>query len=199
MLLFQSCLTPASPCSLSSSSDAPRLENRQNSPVMRDISLFHPSFPQGRKSHLQVKLSVGERVCGEEAARDEAAKRPEIVTLSAAQWEALHGLDGQNAAVLRHSADRTFEESRTSGLGGGEGGIRTLGTLARSTVFETAPFDHSGTSPHEKARGARGPGRVESAAVSGPPGACQVPCWLRRWMTMARCLSDRCEALYFPL
>ena len=32
-------------------------------------------------------------------------------------------------------------------LFGGEGGIRTHGPLARSTVFETAPFDHSGTSP----------------------------------------------------
>ena len=31
---------------------------------------------------------------------------------------------------------------------GGETGIRTLGTLTGSTVFETAPFDHSGTSPH---------------------------------------------------
>jgi hypothetical protein len=30
---------------------------------------------------------------------------------------------------------------------GGEGGIRTHGTLARTTVFETAPIDHSGTSP----------------------------------------------------
>ena len=30
---------------------------------------------------------------------------------------------------------------------GGEGGIRTLGTLASTTVFETVPFDHSGTSP----------------------------------------------------
>lgn len=30
---------------------------------------------------------------------------------------------------------------------GGEAGIRTLGTLARPTVFETAPFDRSGTSP----------------------------------------------------
>ena len=29
----------------------------------------------------------------------------------------------------------------------GEGGIRTLGTVARTTVFETAPFDRSGTSP----------------------------------------------------
>ena len=30
---------------------------------------------------------------------------------------------------------------------GGEGGIRTLDTLARITVFETVPFGHSGTSP----------------------------------------------------
>ncbi len=29
----------------------------------------------------------------------------------------------------------------------GEGGIRTLGTVARTTVFETVPFDRSGTSP----------------------------------------------------
>ena len=32
---------------------------------------------------------------------------------------------------------------------GGEGGIRTPGTFARSTVFETAPFNHSGTSPQK--------------------------------------------------
>src|SRR5260370_6026353 len=30
---------------------------------------------------------------------------------------------------------------------GGAGGIRTHGTLARTTVFETVPIDHSGTSP----------------------------------------------------
>ena len=32
-------------------------------------------------------------------------------------------------------------------ISGGERGIRTLGTLASTTVFETAPFDHSGISP----------------------------------------------------
>ncbi len=32
-------------------------------------------------------------------------------------------------------------------MGGGETGIRTLGTLSRSTVFKTAAFDHSATSP----------------------------------------------------
>ena len=41
-------------------------------------------------------------------------------------------------------------------LGGGEGGIRTHGTRKGTTVFETAPFDHSGTSPRLGiARGAR--------------------------------------------
>ena len=34
-----------------------------------------------------------------------------------------------------------------TGVSGGETGIRTLGTLARSTVFKTAAFDHSATSP----------------------------------------------------
>jgi hypothetical protein len=33
------------------------------------------------------------------------------------------------------------------GKSGGETGIRTLGGLAPTTVFETAPFDRSGTSP----------------------------------------------------
>jgi hypothetical protein len=32
-------------------------------------------------------------------------------------------------------------------LDGGEGGIRTHGPLTRSTVFETVPFNRSGTSP----------------------------------------------------
>ena len=32
-------------------------------------------------------------------------------------------------------------------MNGGETGIRTLGTIASTTVFETAPFNHSGTSP----------------------------------------------------
>ncbi len=33
---------------------------------------------------------------------------------------------------------------------GGEGGIRTHDTLARIPVFETGPFNHSGTSPEER-------------------------------------------------
>jgi hypothetical protein len=37
-------------------------------------------------------------------------------------------------------------------MAGGETGIRTLGTREGSTVFETAPFDHSGTSPRGQAR-----------------------------------------------
>lgn len=36
---------------------------------------------------------------------------------------------------------------------GGEAGIRTLGTLAGTTVFETAPIDRSGTSPFKRCKG----------------------------------------------
>ncbi len=32
-------------------------------------------------------------------------------------------------------------------LTGGKGGIRTLDSLAAILVFETSPFNHSGTSP----------------------------------------------------
>ena len=42
---------------------------------------------------------------------------------------------------------------------GGEGGIRTLGTLAGTTVFETAPIDRSGTSPRSA--------QVNDAALPG--------------------------------
>ena len=37
---------------------------------------------------------------------------------------------------------------------GGETGIRTLGPREGTTVFETAPFDHSGTSPRGSGGGA---------------------------------------------
>ena len=39
------------------------------------------------------------------------------------------------------------KNKRLSYLNGGETGIRTLGPREGTTVFETAPFDHSGTSP----------------------------------------------------
>src|SRR5438067_151464 len=57
---------------------------------------------------------------------------------------------------------------------GGEGGIRTLGTIARTPVFETGPIDHSGTSPGGPTNTtlATGPGpnkpRPESAVSASP-------------------------------
>ena len=49
-----------------------------------------------------------------------------------------------NTRKIRPHPDR--ENDSLKGCGG-EGGIRTHGTREGSTVFETAPFDHSGTSP----------------------------------------------------
>ena len=47
------------------------------------------------------------------------------------------------ACVRQARGDRLITAPRA----GGEGGIRTLDTLAGITVFETAAFDHSATSP----------------------------------------------------
>ena len=51
-------------------------------------------------------------------------------------WDQLEG-----SRVYHHKTNTL------STIYGGETGIRTLGGLAPTTVFETAPFDHSGTSP----------------------------------------------------
>ena len=50
----------------------------------------------------------------------------------------------ENNEKIRPQPDRENAFAKASG---GEGGIRTHGTREGSTVFETAPFDHSGTSP----------------------------------------------------
>ena len=50
----------------------------------------------------------------------------------------------ENNGKIRPQPDR---ENAFVGASGGETGIRTLGTLSRSTVFKTAAFDHSATSP----------------------------------------------------
>ena len=49
---------------------------------------------------------------------------------------------------------------------GGEGGIRTHGTVTRTTVFETVPFDHSGTSPKASTCGIGGRERTFIVLVS---------------------------------
>ena len=68
----------------------------------------------------------------------------------------------QNARPLRDLALPSIRPAGASSAGrsecrapafagariGGEGGIRTPGTLASTSVFETDPFDHSGTSPN---------------------------------------------------
>ena len=50
---------------------------------------------------------------------------------------------------------------------GGETGIRTLGSREGSTVFETAPIDHSGTSPCFGERRGAGIRRSKAAAQGG--------------------------------
>ena len=71
------------------------------------------------------------------------------------------GASQRNHMILQsgtHSGSTIFEKrhsqtKRQPTLYGGEGGIRTHGTVTRTTVFETAPIDHSGTSPQRWSEG----------------------------------------------
>ena len=47
------------------------------------------------------------------------------------------------------SAHKIIRISKLSDVTGGEGGIRTPGTLAGTTDFESAAIDHSATSPRD--------------------------------------------------
>src|ERR1700724_2353781 len=57
---------------------------------------------------------------------------------------------------------------------GGEGGIRTHGPVARSTVFETAPFDRSGTSPGWTTAQGGGEGGIRTHGRVSPTHAFQA-------------------------
>ena len=62
---------------------------------------------------------------------------------------------GKMAELGKHQFFRVCAQfQRQFWCNGGETGIRTLGTREGSTVFETAPFDHSGTSPRGSGGGA---------------------------------------------
>jgi hypothetical protein len=67
-------------------------------------------------------------------------------------------------ASLARSGSEKARPLRGWAFLGGEGGIRTPGTLAGTSVFETDPIDHSGTSP---IRGAKYSGTCIARRASG--------------------------------
>ena len=54
---------------------------------------------------------------------------------------------GQKVERTTIHVRKRSDYNRMEGVSGGEGGIRTHGTRKGTTVFETVPIDHSGTSP----------------------------------------------------
>ena len=64
---------------------------------------------------------------------------------------------GTTSAQMREDVEaaRAVQAGRFGAKHGGEGGIRTLGPASGTTVFETAPINHSGTSPLDGQRRGR--------------------------------------------
>src|SRR4051812_29465240 len=70
-----------------------------------------------------------------------------------------------------HGRESEIGNGALLGRRNGEGGIRTHGTVARTPVFETGPFDHSGTSPAGELYEVR---RRKDCRRSGPTGSLDV-------------------------
>ena len=64
------------------------------------------------------------------------------------------------------SAPGTAHRHRRDDVNGGEGGIRTHGTVARTPHFECGAFDHSATSPRSVVRRPEGPAGRRKARLA---------------------------------
>ena len=61
--------------------------------------------------------------------------------------EARRNIHNQCLSSNQRARLRPPQKLRTSASEGGERGIRTLGIVTHTTVFETVPLNHSGISP----------------------------------------------------
>jgi hypothetical protein len=69
-----------------------------------------------------------------------------VQAFSCSKVEVLYNVEAKPAFTTIIADLRPPKPAASAGEGG-ERGIRTLGTVARTTVFETVPFDRSGISP----------------------------------------------------
>ena len=72
--------------------------------------------------------------------------------------------------AFREDHRRFWDNMTTVGITGGEGGIRTPGTVTRTPHFECGAIDHSATSPQKRMTTlVDGGGHSEAEAPCQPP------------------------------
>ena len=101
------------------------------------VSLRH--YAQTREEHFQQ--AVGGANSGALAAQNPAQQ----AAAGNGSESQMDSVTGDGTAICATSCGSL---QYTAHAYSGEGGIRTLGTLAGTTVFETVPINHSGTSPN---------------------------------------------------
>jgi hypothetical protein len=143
------------------------------SPAIAARSGLFRSLPSPKQAWLgQGAKKPGHFVAGPSLAEREGLPEAGFPIEGEASWKALRSLRARGLfrslpspkqAWLGQGAKKPGH-FRGTGFLGGEGGIRTPGTLAGTSVFETDPIDHSGTSP---IRGAKYSGTCIARRASG--------------------------------
>ena len=123
-----------------------RGQDRQHQPPSLNRDKFSCRSLDAPKSRRQQKIGMRRRrVCGADGL---------------ANWPGPPQCKGYASCMYQNEKGEIMGEATNrlpiifnllkhiSEIYGGEGGIRTHGTREGSTVFETAAFDHSATSPH---------------------------------------------------
>jgi hypothetical protein len=142
-----------------------------------------------RASDIRTKMAVVRLRRRKWAERDR--KRPEMGLAAAARgsdkWPQMPAFCAVPPAHEGRKKNVPTDET------GGGSGIRTHGTLARTTVFETAPFDRSGIPPRHRSRLREGV-VTRRAARKGPARPSALKPWRRHGSRAARFGSGPSDA-----
>ena len=159
--------------------------DRPKSPVQGRILRFFPCYAQKQANRTDVDPR------GDGAPHDAQPGREDHHVRAA-----LLRISPPGTPKIRRCAAETLKRRHVRGILGGEGGIRTHGTVTRTPHFECGAFDHSATSPRSVVGQAQGQSRSRKGAVS----AWIVPCQAERCETIhsAACFAPAANLYCHP-
>ena len=135
------------------------------------VKLVQQALPARRHRLVGPKHAIFTNKLGEVGNRHDLRMRMHVYVAEPKVARILSGVDGADTEAVENSpclptlGGSGFCWRRVSQLRGGEGGIRTHGTVAGTPHFECGAFDLSATSPQDQDAAVRPTGRLVAGAL----------------------------------